>query len=330
MPRQPRLDTRNGLYHVITKGNDNCDLFRESVDFLKFIHLLGDAKLKDPHILLSYCLMPSHIHLLIETTEVPLSRIMHRLLLRYSLYFNKKHQRTGHLYQNRFKAKPCKNENYLLQLLVYIHDNPRKAGLLNDDGIYPFSSERVYQRKVATSAPVDNMRALELIGPSPKAALRAYHSHLSYTRSEKNKPWEPIITQIESETPFFPDQIVYMDTKPITFQEHPLGNFDFLKNVPLDQICEWVADMMGVGETAIKGRGRGRDISKARGMLIYIAREAGWRSVDLKNEFGFNPGTIAYHSCRYTEGLNSKEMRRMPGKLRHLFEVKNQVTRSRI
>jgi hypothetical protein len=274
--------------------------------------------------------MPSHIHLLIETTEVPLSRIMHRLLLRYSLYFNKKHQRTGHLYQNRFKAKPCKNENYLLQLLVYIHDNPRKAGLLNDEGIYPFSSERVYQRKVATSVPVDNMRALELIGPSPKAAWRAYHSHLSYTRLKKEKPCEPIMPQLESDTPFFHDQNVYMETQLMTLQEQPSSNFDFLKNVPLDQICKWVADMMGVEEAAIKGGGRGRYISKARGVLIYIAREAGWRSVDLINEFGFNPGTIAYHSSRNNENLDSKEMGGMPGKLRHLFEVKNQVTRSRI
>jgi len=95
LPRKPRSDTSNGLFHVMAKGNDGCPLFRERADYSKFTHLLNDPREKDPHSLLSYCLMPNHVHLLLETSDVSLSRIMHRLLLRYSLYINKKYTRSG-------------------------------------------------------------------------------------------------------------------------------------------------------------------------------------------------------------------------------------------
>lgn len=320
MPRKPRLDTRNGIYHVMTKGNDGCLIFRELTDYSKFKYLLADAESKDPHILLAYCLMPGHIHLLMETAEVPLSKILHRLLLRYSLYFNKRYQRSGHLFQNRFKAKPCKQESYLLQLLVYIHDNPRKAGLVDDDTTYPYSSERIYQRKTATSSPVNNMRALGLIGPSPKAAWRAYHYHLLYTRNKQDESRDPARVRFDTEPSFFPDQEVYFESQPVPELAPSDDRFDFLTDVPLDQICAVVADVMGVEADAIKGKGKQGRISKARGAFICIARKAGWRPIDLMREFGYNPGTIAHHLHRYEEVFDLGDRKRVLAELKRLFE----------
>ena len=320
--RKPRLDTRNGLYHVMAKGNDGRLLFRQPSDFSKFLHLLNDSRDKDPHVLFSYCLMPNHLHLLMETAEVPLSKILHRLLLRYSLYFNKRYQRSGHLFQNRFKAKPCKQENYLLQLLVYIHDNPRRAGLVGDKTTYPYSSERIYQRKVATKAPVNNMRALELIGPSPKAAWRAYHHLLNFTRRQEEEPQDPSGILLETGSSFHPDPELYFDFKPVLELAHSEGRFDFLTNVPLDQICAAVADVMGLEAEKIKGKGKQGRISKARGVFIYIAREAGWRSADLKNQFGFHPGTIAHHLSRNNKNPDSREIKDILDTIRISFEGK--------
>jgi putative transposase len=322
LPRKPRLDTRNGVYHVMAKGNNGCLLFRQLEDFSKFMHLLHDSREKDPHILLSYCLMPNHIHLLIETTDTSLSKIMHRLLLRYSLYFNKRYVRSGHLFQNRFKTKPCKQGNYLLQLLVYIHDNPRKAGLVDEHTTYYYSSERIYQRKVATSAPVNTLKALAMIGPSPKTAWKTYHYHLSYTRNNKDEFQNPDGIQFNTEPSFYPDQEVYVDINPVLERikpEQSEGIFDFLTNVPLDQICTAVADTTGVKKAEIGGKGRAESTSKARGVFIYIARKAGWRSADLTKEFGFHPGTIAYHTNRQKDILETKAGRRLVTKLRQLF-----------
>lgn len=303
----------------MAKGNDGRLLFRLPADFSKFLHLLNDSRDKDPHVLLSYCLMPNHIHLLVETGEVPLSKILHRLLLRYSLYFNKRYERSGHLFQNRFKAKPCKQENYLLQLLVYIHNNPRKAGLVDGVVTYAYSSERIYQRKVAIRVPVNNMRALAMIGPSPKAAWRAYHHYLNYTRNREDEQLDAMRVRPETEPSFHPDQEVYLDLKPLPESVPSANEFDFLTNVPLDQICAVVADVMGVETDAIKGKGRQGIVSKARGAFIYIAREVGWRPMDLKNQFGFHPGTIAYHLSRNNINSDSREMKDILDTLRILI-----------
>ena len=320
--RKPRLETRNGIYHVMAKGNDGRLLFRQPADFNKFVHLINDSRGKDPHVLLSFCLMPNHIHLLLETTDTPLSKIMHRLLLRYSIYFNKKYSRTGHLFQNRFKARLCKDENYLLQLLVYIHDNPRKAGLVDEDRTYPYSSEATYQRRAACSAPVNNIRALELIGPSSRTAWKAYHHHLLHIRSQKDKfPVETEIQPLEGPS-FFPDNAAYLDPKPdLSLEvEHDPGKFDFLKNVPLGQMCEWVADIMGVERAAVQGKGKGRHVSRAKSVFIFLARKTGWRPIDLIREFGFNPGTIAYHWSRYEEVFDTGERERVITELQQIAE----------
>lgn len=322
--RKPRLDTCNGLYHVMAKGNDGRLLFRQPEDFSKFLHLLNDSREKDPHVLLSYCLMPNHIHLLVETAEIPLSKILHRLLLRYSLYFNKKYGRSGHLFQNRFKAKPCKQENYLLQLLVYIHDNPRRAGLVDEEATYPYSSERIYQRKVAIRIPVNNIRALAMIGPSPKAAWRAYHHHLNYTRNREEKQLDAMLVQPEAEPSFHPDQEIYLDPKPLPESVPSANEFNFLTNVPLDQICKAVAGVMEVPNLLIVGKSKQECVSRARTVFINAAGKAGWRPVDLMKEYDFNPATIAYHRRRYEVVFDPEERERLVTGLKRMLEGKRE------
>jgi len=83
-----------------------------------------------------------HFHLLLQTSFVPLSSLMQRFLTSYGVYFNKKHERTGYLYQNRYKSIQCSTESYFLELLRYIHLNPVRSGIIeNVDtlGSYPWT-----------------------------------------------------------------------------------------------------------------------------------------------------------------------------------------------
>jgi len=322
MPRKPRLDTHNGLYHVIAKGNDGCVLFRDPSDYLKFSLLLSDVREKDPHFLLAFCLMPNHVHLLMETLDISLSRIMHRLLLRYAIYFNGKHNRTGHLFQNRFKSKPCKDETYLLQLLVYIHDNPRRAGLVTSDKTYVHSSEQAYNLITGTRTPVDTRRTLELIGPSRKAARRAYYHHLFRVRKQVPPDTEPGSERLILDPLFMDRDDVYAEVPRECEKLLNAGEFDFLQNVPLDQICQWVAEILGVGKEVILGNGKNRSASRARCAFLSISRAAGWRSVDLITECGFLPGTIAYQVGRYSQIYHEDEREKIREKLRTLSDAR--------
>ena len=95
MPRPPRIHFAGGLYHTIARGNDGQKTFLDEKDYQVFVAQLGELKRTTPFSVYTYCLMPNHFHLLMETQRVPLSVIMQRLLTRYVKRFNIRHRRCG-------------------------------------------------------------------------------------------------------------------------------------------------------------------------------------------------------------------------------------------
>ena len=130
MPRRPRIEIGGGLYHVITRGDNRRKVFRSHNDYRRFITILELQKSKLPFHLYSYCLMPNHIHLLIEMQDDPVSRIMQRVLTSYSQYHNRKYKKIGHVFQGRYKSILCQTDRYLGELVRYIHLNPVRARMV--------------------------------------------------------------------------------------------------------------------------------------------------------------------------------------------------------
>lgn len=146
MPREPRKISASQVYHCMLRGINKQEIFFDSQDYLKFIKEMSNIKKIFSYKLYSYVLMPNHIHLEIKDENEKLSQIMHNIQLRYSLYFNKKYKRTGHLFENRFKSKAVESEIYKLNLVRYIHQNPAKAGIGEIDR-YRWSSYNDYIEK---------------------------------------------------------------------------------------------------------------------------------------------------------------------------------------
>jgi REP element-mobilizing transposase RayT len=144
MARKPRLEIEGGLYHVITRGNNRQVIFNSDDDRLKLLSLLETQKSRLPFFLYAYCLMPNHVHLLIERQQDPISRIMHRVLTGYSQYYNRRYRRVGHLLQGRYKAILCQTDQYLGELVRYIHLNPVRAKMVRLPEDYRYSSHRSY------------------------------------------------------------------------------------------------------------------------------------------------------------------------------------------
>lgn len=132
MPRQPRLDIPDTLQHVIVRGIEKRDLFADDDDRERFVsrlsYLLTDGSAR----CFAWALMSNHFHLLLMPTKASLSETMRRLLTGYAVYFNRKYQRSGHLFQNRYKSIICEEDPYFLELVRYIHLNPLRAGLVSD------------------------------------------------------------------------------------------------------------------------------------------------------------------------------------------------------
>ncbi len=129
MPRRPRKESKSNVYHCMLRGINQQDIFFEKKDYLKFKELIKKTKEKYLYQLYSYVLMPNHIHLEIKDENQKLSQIIHSLATSYATYFNKKYQRKGHLFENRFLSKNVEDSYYILNLIRYIHQNPVKASI---------------------------------------------------------------------------------------------------------------------------------------------------------------------------------------------------------
>ena len=129
MPRKRRNFGTNGLNHCIVRGIDKRDIFFDDQDRRKFLKGLKEFKLKYKVKLGTYTLMQNHVHLIIQGKNENISRFFQGILVSYSSYFNNKYDRVGHLFENRFKNKVIDSEDYLKNLVKYIHFNPEKAGI---------------------------------------------------------------------------------------------------------------------------------------------------------------------------------------------------------
>jgi len=141
MPRKPRIDIP-GFYHIINRGVERRDVFLEQYDYEYFIKTLCESKKHFDVILHNYCLMSNHYHLLIQTQKPNLSKFMRHLNSAYAIYFNKKYNRSGHLWQGRFKSWYVTNKGYLFTLMRYIEQNPMRAKIVESMEAYPYASYR--------------------------------------------------------------------------------------------------------------------------------------------------------------------------------------------
>ncbi|WP_201715992.1 REP-associated tyrosine transposase [Rossellomorea arthrocnemi] len=144
MPRKPRVWYPGAMYHVTARGNRKNNLFRDRKDYQFYLTLLQKANEKLPFILHSYCLMPNHIHLIIETIEDPLSQIIHYVHSNYAKYFNKKYDYIGHVFQDRYFAKLIKNWKQIMDTSSYIHLNPVRSRYVKNPEDYYWSSYKTF------------------------------------------------------------------------------------------------------------------------------------------------------------------------------------------
>jgi putative transposase len=120
MARRPRVFAAGVLYHVIVRGNQWQKTFTGESDYQGYIERLARYRKKYDYVLHAYCLMPNHVHLLVESSEQPLAKFMQGLQQSYSQYFNKRHGKSGHVFEGRYKAIICQKDPYLLELIRYI------------------------------------------------------------------------------------------------------------------------------------------------------------------------------------------------------------------
>jgi len=145
MGRPLRIIVPNLPFHILNRGNNRQLVFREEEDFIYFLELLKRYKKEIGFKLYHFILMPNHTHFQMEpTTEGSLSKIMQRLTLAHTWYFNKKYEGVGHVWQGRFKSSLIEKENYFLWCGLYIELNAARSGLVQKPENWRYSSYNFY------------------------------------------------------------------------------------------------------------------------------------------------------------------------------------------
>lgn len=182
MPRSARQNNINDskIYHLILKGVNSQEIFFEDSDRLKLLDLLKQTKEMYPYDIYAYVLMDNHIHLIVFDEQDNLSQIMHKICTIYAIYFNKKYERTGHLFQDRFKSKCVNTEIYLLNLQRYIHKNPQKDGICKMEN-YRWSS---YKEYIGIARIVNTKFILDIFSEDRKKAVERF---INYNKMDDNE-----------------------------------------------------------------------------------------------------------------------------------------------
>jgi putative transposase len=281
----------------MVRGIERGAVFRNDTDRNHFLERLGKILQNTKTVCYAWALIPNHFHLLLRTGPVPISTVMRRLLTGYALWYNRKHHRYGHVFQNRFKSILCQEDAYLLELVRYIHLNPIRARLVEDLdelGLYPYCGHSVMMGKGKNSWQ-DAEEILGMFGEKVGAARRAYRAFVGKGIAEGRRQdltgggllrsvggWEGVKALREEKVYQRNDERILGDGdfvgRVLTSAEEAMEKRYALRarGVTLDFIASRVSRVLGVKPEEVWAEGKYRRIVEARSLLCYWAvRELG-------------------------------------------------------
>ena len=144
MARSGRRLSASGVYHIVLRGINKQTIFYDDEDREVFLNRMKLAKKETPCEIYAFCLMSNHIHMLVREKQTTIGKVYMKLLSSYVYWYNRKYERIGNLFQDRYKSEPIEADSHLLCCLRYIHQNPVKAGMVKEVGDYAWSSHELY------------------------------------------------------------------------------------------------------------------------------------------------------------------------------------------
>lgn len=300
MARKPRVEYSGAFYHVICRGNQRQAIFHDDDDRKHYLESLEQYRERYEFTVYAYVLMSNHVHWLMETGKVPLSRIMQGLQQRYTGYFNRKYKKVGHLFQGRYKAILCDRDAYLLELVRYLHLNPGRMRTPLDPWRYRWSSHGAYLGKsglvqVATGA------VLGELANSIGAARRAYLRFMAEGKGFGH----------QSEYYDVQDQRFLGDTRFVEQIDEQIRTARDIEmpgpRAKFSELLHLTAKLSGTTERDLVRAGRQRKWVRARAMLVYLAREWGKASVkEIGRRLHRDPSIISRLYSTYAAGRDKK------------------------
>ena len=297
MPRKARIDAPGALHHIICRGIAKSKIFIDAKDRHSFLKRLGKILTDTNTPCYAWALMPNHFHLLLRTGIVPISTVMRRLLTGYAIYHNLRHDRQGHLFQNRYKSILCQENTYLLELVRYIHLNPLRGKLVKDISQldkYPYCGHSAILGNTNNSwQEIDKI--LGFFHDRRYLALRYYKNFIKKGIAQGRRPdlvggglvrsvggWSTLMSMRQAKTYQKGDERILGDGD---FVEQTLKASNEAmerkyalqaQGIDLEKIAKRVATLLEMDTEEVWASGKYRNIIVARSLLCYWAvRELG-------------------------------------------------------
>lgn len=284
MGRIPRLHYPGAIAHVTARGNNKQRIFHTDADYSFFLSTLEKIKRHSACRLYAYCLMPNHIHLLIQVCHASLSTIMHRLLLIYAKHFNAVHDRVGHVFQKRFYPVYCRTNSQFLEQLRYIHQNPVRSKEPGFTINYPWSSHAAYAAD-APSSLVDTSFPLSIFGADRWGARDSYMRFMR-TKAEPRPEKHATITQ----------RTACIASASDVYTHHQTDNLG--DPLSLEQLGNIIEKECGVPVAHIRSGRKSRYIMPAKRALILRAAEYGHSTTAIAHFLGCSSAAVSKANIR--------------------------------
>ena len=315
MPRRARLDIAGALHHIMVRGGNRSPIFLDDEDRARFLKRLGEKVTEGKCDVYAWVLMANHVHLLFKTGEQGISTVMRRVLTWYAQYFNRRHHRTGHLFENRYKSILCEEKTYLLSLVRYIHLNPVRGKItatLDDLDRYPWSGHSALMGR-AKHPWMSTDFILSQFGSKKSAARRAYHTFMAEGMGLGKQPELTGGGLIRSKGGWSQVLAARGRYEKEESDERILGDGDFVTRVlkeaeektrrqlrirksggNIEKIIEEECRRGGVAIKEIKAGSRRRKVSAVRARIAkYGIEELGLSLAEVARKLGVNTSSVA-------------------------------------
>lgn len=289
MARETRLHISNALYYVGLHSNYGQLLFHDKRDGLHLYDLLIEGQAKFGYEVFGFCFMDNHIHLALYISNQPLSKIIHNLTFRYTRWFNRRHNRHGHLFIGRYKATVVQCEKYLPDLIRYIHLTPVRLGVTNKPEDYLWSSHRVYLGKEKLDWINTNV-LLSQFDDSYANSLEKYQQYIA-AGMEHGRP-KDLVAEKFTRRIFGDEEFV---AKALAEADQPVPS----RKTSLDELFSFIYHHFRLTEKELASLGKQRTTSIARGALACLVKYCPHISfTDLAKRVGRDATTLSAHATR--------------------------------
>ncbi|MCU0600058.1 MAG: transposase [Desulfobacterales bacterium] len=320
MPRQSRIDSPGCLHHVIVRGIARNAIFSDDADRDRFLARLGGLLVETGCRCYAWALIPNHFHLLLKTGHKPVSTLMRRLLTGYAMMYNRRHDRCGHVFQNRYKSILCQQDAYLLELVRYIHLNPLRAGLVKHMGeldYYPYAGHSVVMGERSNGwQEVDEV--LGMFGERVSTARTQYRQFVEKGIDLGSRPELTGGGLIRSMGGWSAVKALRKKQSWMKGDERVLGGSDFVnqmlskseealerryrlqsRGMDMDGIAARVSKLMGLPVEEVWSPGKRREVVRARSVLCFWAvRELRISMTEMARRLELSPAAVSLSVLR--------------------------------